>query len=79
MEQEQVIINELQAINRKLARVDTALRGDLDHPEQPGLLARVETVEKGMADGPKIVARTVTIVSLVVTFLLGIFALIMNL
>jgi hypothetical protein len=73
--QAEAITRELKAVNRKLERIDTALRGDLEHV---GLVARMEHVESEIEKGPKIVARTVGIVSLVVTVLLGVFALIMK-
>lgn len=75
MEQNEQIVRELQGINEKLEKMDKALRGDMSHP---GLVARVEMIEKEIEKGPKILARTVGIVSLVVTILLGIFALIIK-
>ena len=75
MDKEQLLLNHLEAHTRKLDRIDTALRGDLEHV---GLIARVELIESEIEKGPKVVARMIGVVSLVVTILMGIFALIIK-
>lgn len=75
MSNDAAVLKKLEDIEEKVDRMDTALRGDQDHL---GLVARVTLIETEVERGPRLLKQTIAVVSLVVTVLLGIFALIIK-